>query len=69
MQNNEREILDLHTLVDRTENIQMNVVGVVVLAYPPRNPIQAPQWAVPPSIAHVQRNDVSSSVQQGAVEW
>jgi hypothetical protein len=34
------------------------------------DPIQAPQWAAPPSIAHVHRNDdSSSSVQQGAVEW
>jgi hypothetical protein len=48
----------------------MNVVGVVVLASPPRDPIQAPQRAMPPSDAHVQRNnDSSSSVQQGAVEW
>jgi hypothetical protein len=34
------------------------------------DPIQAPQWAAPPSVAHVQHNDdSSSSVQQGVVEW
>jgi hypothetical protein len=48
----------------------MNVVGIVVLASPPRDPIQAPQRAAPPSDAHIQRNDnSSSSVQQGVVEW
>jgi hypothetical protein len=48
----------------------MNMVGVVVLVFAPRNPIQASQWEAPPSVAHVQRNDDSaSSVQQGAVEW
>jgi hypothetical protein len=49
----------------------MNVVGIVVLASPPRDDlIQAPQRAAPPSDAHVQRNDSSSSsVQQGAVKW
>jgi hypothetical protein len=42
MQNNERSRLDLHTLVDRTaQNVQMNVVGVVVLAFPPRDPIRS----------------------------
>jgi hypothetical protein len=51
-------------------NIQMNVAGVVVLASPPRDPIQVPQRVVSPSDAHVQRNDdSSSSVQQGVVEW
>jgi hypothetical protein len=39
----------------------MNMVGVVVLASPPRDPIQAPQRAAPPSDAHIQRNDHSSS--------
>jgi hypothetical protein len=34
------------------------------------DPIQSPQRAAPPSVAHVQRTDVSSSlVQQGMVEW
>jgi hypothetical protein len=49
----------------------MNVVGVVILVSPPSDPIQVPQRAAPPSDAHVQRNDDSSSslVQQGAMEW
>jgi hypothetical protein len=32
------------------------------------DPIQAPQWAAPPSIAHVQRNDISSSW-SSKVQW
>jgi hypothetical protein len=48
----------------------MNVVRVVILASPHRDPIQEPQRAAPPSDAHVQHNnDSSSSVQQGVVEW
>jgi hypothetical protein len=50
----------------------MNVVDVVVLSVfsSQSDPIQAPQRAAPPSVAHVQRNDdSSSSVQQDAVEW
>jgi hypothetical protein len=50
----------------------MNVDDVVVLAVSSSRSdlIQAPQRAAPPSVAHVQRNnDSSSTVQQCLVEW
>jgi hypothetical protein len=53
-------------------NIQQNVDDVVVLAVSSSrsDPIQAPQRAAPPSDAHVQRNNEStSSIQRGMVEW
>jgi hypothetical protein len=61
MQNNERERLDLH---ERGRRSRTSV------SYSGSDPIQAPQRAAPPSVAHVQRNDdSSSSVQRDAVEW
>jgi hypothetical protein len=65
-----REIKSTYPCRSHSGNVQMNMVGVVVLASPPRDPIQAPQRAAPPSVAHVQHsNDSSSLVQQGVVEW
>jgi hypothetical protein len=64
------EIRSMYPCRSHSGNVQINMVSVVVLASPPRDPIQVPQRATPLSIAHVQRNDdSSSSVQQGAVEW
>jgi hypothetical protein len=63
MQNNEQERLDLHTLVDRTakrsdERVRRSRTSV---SSSRSDPIQAPQRAAPPSNAHVQRTDDSSS--------
>jgi hypothetical protein len=57
-----REIRSTYPCRSHSRNVHMNVVGVVVLASPPHDPIQAPQQAAPPSIAHVQHNYDSYSL-------